>query len=94
VPDTAPELINIDQVGANNAAIKQYNAGESTRIKIRQCRYLNNIVDQDHRLIKRITKLMLGFKVLRCAQVTLAGIELVRTRRKVFGVYCLVRSVC
>ena len=75
-------LINIDQSGANNAAIKQYNAEESTRIKIRQCKYLNNVVEQDHRLIKRITKPMLGFKNFHCAQATLAGIELIRMIRK------------
>ena len=75
-------MINIDQSGANNAAIKQYNAEESTRIKIRQCKYLNNIVEQDHRLIKRIIKPMLGFKEFCYAQVTLAGIELIRMLRK------------
>lgn len=77
-----PSLINIDQSGANNAAIKQYNSEESTRIKIRQCKYLNNIVEQDHRLIKRITKPMLGFKNFFCAQRALAGIELIRMLRK------------
>jgi len=77
-----PSLINIDQSGANNAAIKQFNTEESTRIKIRQCKYLNNIVEQDHRLIKRITKPMLGFKSFLCAQATLAGIELIRMIKK------------
>jgi putative transposase len=77
-----PSLINIDKSGANNAAIKQYNAKESTRIKIRQCKYLNNVVEQDHRLIKLITKPMLGFKNFHCAQATLAGIELIRMIRK------------
>ena len=77
-----PSLINIDKSGANTAAIKQYNAEESTRIKIRQCKYLNNIVEQDHRLIKRITKPMLGFKNFFCAQRTLAGIELIRMLKK------------
>ena len=77
-----PSLINIDQSGANTAAIKRYNAKESTRIKIRQCKYLNNIVEQDHRLIKRITKPMLGFKNFPCAQATLAGIELIRMIKK------------
>ena len=77
-----PSLINIDQSGANTAAIKRYNAEESTRIKIRQCKYLNNIVEQDHRLIKRITKPMLGFKNFLCAQATLAGIELIRMIKK------------
>ena len=41
-----PSLIYNDQSGANSAAIKQYNAEESTRIEIRRCQYLNNIVEQ------------------------------------------------
>jgi putative transposase len=41
-----PSLINIDKSGAKTAAIKQYNAEESRRIKIRQCKYLNNIVER------------------------------------------------
>lgn len=77
-----PGLINIDKSGANTAAIKQYNKEESSRITIRQCKYLNNVVEQDHRLIKRITKPMLGFKNFFCAQRTLAGIELVRMLKK------------
>jgi putative transposase len=75
-------LINIDKSGANTAAIGQYNKEESTRIRIRQCKYLNNIVEQDHRLIKRITKPILGFMNFYCAQRTLAGIELIRMLRK------------
>jgi putative transposase len=77
-----PSLINIDKSGANTAAIKQYNAEESKRIKIRQCKYLNNIVEQDHRLIKRVVKPMLGFNNFHCAQRTLSGIELVRMLKK------------
>ncbi len=73
-----PSLINIDQSGANNAAIKQYHTDDSTRIKILQCKYLNNIVEQDHRQIKPITKPMLGFKNIFCARRTLASIELIR----------------
>jgi putative transposase len=82
-----PSLINIDKSGANTAAIKQYNADESRRIKIRRCKYLNNIVEQvvrhsDHRLIKPIVKPMLGFKNFHCAQRALSGIELVRMLKK------------
>ena len=51
-----PGLINIDKSGANNAGIAAYNKENNTRIKIRQCKYLNNIVEQDHRFIKRITR--------------------------------------
>ena len=77
-----PSLINIDKSGANTAAIKQYNTEKSKRIKIRQCKYLNNIVEQDHRFIKRLTKHMMGFKNFYCAQRTLAGIELMRMLKK------------
>jgi transposase-like protein len=77
-----PGLINIDKSGANTAAIKQYNVDSGKRVKIRQCKFLNNIVEQDHRLIKRIIKPMLGFKNFHCAQRTLAGIELVRMLKK------------
>jgi len=52
-----PELINIDKSGANTAAIKLYNRRNYSNIKIRQCRYLNNIVEQDHRMIKWRTEL-------------------------------------
>ena len=45
-------------------------------IKIRQSKYLNNVVEQDHRAIKRIVRPMLGFKSFRCARVILGGIEL------------------
>ena len=54
----------------------KYNQDNNRRIKIRQCKYLNNIIEQDHRRVKRITRSMLGFKSFRCAQSTLAGIGL------------------
>ena len=53
-----------------------------SKIKVRQCKYLNNVVEQDHRLIKRITKPMLGFKNFYCAKRTLACIELIRMIKK------------
>jgi transposase-like protein len=77
-----PSLINIDKSGANTAGIKQYNTDENKRIKIRQCKYLNNIVEQDHRFIKRIIRPMLGFKSFWSARATLAGIELWRMLKK------------
>ena len=58
------------------------NAERETPIKIRQCKYLNNIVEQDHRAIKRITKPMLGFKDFRCARIILSGIEVMHMIRK------------
>ena len=47
-----------------------------------QVKYLNNIVEQDHRAVKRVTKLMLNFKSLRAARNILAGIELMHMIRK------------
>jgi putative transposase len=43
---------------------------------------LNNIVEQDHRGIKRVTRPMLGFKAFGAAQNTLTGIELMRMIKK------------
>ena len=51
-------------------------------IEVRQIKYLNNIVEQDHRAVKRITKPMLGFESLRAARNVLAGIELMHMIRK------------
>ena len=47
-----------------------------------QVKYLNNIVEQDHRAIKRITKPMLNFKSFRAVRNVLAGIELMHMIRK------------
>ena len=51
-------------------------------IEVRQIKYLNNIVEQDHRAVKRITKPMMGFKSFRAARNVLAGIELMHMIRK------------
>ncbi len=80
--NSKPGLINIDKSGANKAGIKSFNRDNHRRIEIRQCKYLNNVVEQDHRNIKRITNAMLGFKNFLCAQATLMGIELVAMLKK------------
>lgn len=77
-----PSLVNIDQSGANTAGLKQVNRDNNTRITIRQCKYLNNIIEQDHRRIKRRTRPMLGFKNFYTAQRTLAGIEVMAMIKK------------
>ncbi len=77
-----PSLVNIDQSGANTAGLKQVNRDNKTRITIRQCKYLNNIIEQDHRRIKRLTRPMLGFKNFHAAQRTLAGIEVMAMIKK------------
>ena len=78
----APEKITIDKSGANTAAIESHNAETEAGIEIRQIKYLNNIVEQDHRAIKRLIRPMLGFKSFRSAAVTIAGIELMHMIRK------------
>ena len=77
-----PEKITIDKSGANTAAIQCHNAETKAGIEIRQIKYLNNIVEQDHRAIKRQTRPMLGFKSFWSAAVTLAGVELMHMIRK------------
>jgi putative transposase len=72
----APDTVTIDRSGANLAALEAINADRKVPIKIRQSKYLNNLVEQDHRAIKRRTRQMLGFKSFRCARILLAGIEL------------------
>ena len=52
------------------------------QIKIRQIKYLNNIVKQDHRGINRIIKPMTGFKTFHSAEATLSGIESCRMLKK------------
>jgi putative transposase len=53
-----------------------------TTIDIRQIKYLNNIVEQDHWAVKRVIRPMLGFKSFDAAQGTLAGIELMHMIKK------------
>jgi transposase-like protein len=77
-----PETITIDGSDANEAAIKSYNEEHGTTIRIRQVKYLNNIVEQDHRAVKRVTRPMLGFKSFDTAQGTLVGIELMHMIKK------------
>jgi transposase-like protein len=77
-----PEKITIDRSGANTAAIKRYNKTHKTAVFIRHCKYLNNIVEQDHRAVKRLTRPMLGFKSFWAARCTIAGMEVMHAIRK------------
>ncbi|MBC7404728.1 MAG: IS6 family transposase, partial [Cytophaga sp.] len=70
-----PEKVTMDKSGANKAAM-------DGSMLIRQLKYLNNIVEQDHRAVKRITKLMLGFKSVHAAKSSLTGIDLMHMIRK------------
>ncbi|MEO8545550.1 MAG: IS6 family transposase [Burkholderiaceae bacterium] len=80
--NSVPEKVTMDKSGANKAAIDEINAGGETPIIVRQVKYLNNIVEQDHRAVKRITQPMLGFKSFLAAASVLAGIEWMHMIRK------------
>jgi transposase-like protein len=58
------------------------NAERETSIKVCQIKYLNTIVEQDDRAIKRRTRPMLGFKDFHCARIILGGIETMHMIRK------------
>jgi putative transposase len=77
-----PETITIDGSAANAAAMKRYNEEYGTAIVIRQGKYLNNVVEQDHRAVKRVTRPMLGLKSFDAAQDTLVGIALMPMIKK------------
>ena len=77
-----PEKSTIDGSAANEAAIKSYKEDHGTAIEIRKMTYLNNIVEQDPRGVKRVTRPMLGFKSFEAAQDTLVGIELMHMLKK------------
>ena len=72
----------MDKSGANKAAIDEMNANRKIPFVVRQVKYLNNIVEQDHRAVKRMTRPMLGFKSFQSAKNVLAGIELMHMIRK------------
>ena len=83
----APDRVVIDKSGANLAGLQAVNAilkfsGGGRTVEIRQVKYLNNILEQDHRFIKRITGPMMGFKAFYSASATLAGIETAHMIRK------------
>jgi putative transposase len=77
-----PEKITIDQSGANTKAIEEYNCDHHTAILIRHSKYLNNLIEQDHRAVKRLVRPMLGFKSFWAARCTIAGIEVMHAIRK------------
>jgi len=73
----------MDKSGANYVDIDNINrllmlAGLISFIEICQIKYLNNLIEQDHRVIKKLTKPMMGFKAFHSAKATLDGISFSR----------------
>ena len=79
-----PKVINTDKNPAYPLAIKKLKSSKklSKSTSLRQIKYLNNIIEQDHRSIKKIIKPMLGFKSFHTARRTLVGIEIINCLRK------------
>ena len=82
-----PEKVVIDKSGANYAGLMNINTllfffSVTCFIDILRVKYLNNIIEQDHRFIKKITKTMMNFKAFHSASATLAGIGLAHMIRK------------
>jgi putative transposase len=72
----------MDKSGANKAVMDEINGVMAAQITVRKVKYLNNIVEQDHRAFKRVTKLMLSLKSFRAAANVSAGVELMHMIRK------------
>ena len=79
-----PRTITVDRNPAYpRAASDMKQTGELWRFsQLRQCKYLNNIVEQDHRRIKRLVRPGLSLGSLRTARRTLAGYEVMALIRK------------
>src|SRR5208337_2022886 len=79
-----PRAITLDGYQASHRAareiLSEHRRGKRT--KIRSSKYLNNLIEQDHRSIKLRLRPMLGFKRFRRASLTIAGIELMHRIRK------------
>ncbi|WP_341318603.1 IS6 family transposase [Paraburkholderia sp. IMGN_8] len=80
----APETVTLDGYAASHRALREMKTDgllpEDT--KVRSSKYLNNLIEQDHRHIKSRTNVMLGFKRFRSAATTISGIELMHRFRK------------
>jgi transposase-like protein len=84
-PHTAnPRTVTVDKNPAYPKAVAEMKAGRELwpRSRLRQCKFLNNIVEQDHRGIKRLVRPGLGFGSFHTARRTLAGYEAMRMVRK------------
>lgn len=79
-----PDKVTIDKSSSNKAALDLFNRDvpQEVQIEIRQIKYLNNRIEQDHRFIKKRTRPTLGFKSFKSARATISGIENIRMIQK------------
>ena len=76
------EKITIDKSGVNKAVVVGMCADSDVDIETRQSKYLNNLIEQYHRAIKRVVRPMFGFKSFCCARAIVARIETIRMIKK------------
>ena len=83
-PVLAPRVINVDKNAAYPKAIAELKASGALpeSVELRQVKYLNNLIEQDHRFIKRLTKPGMGFFSFETAWRTLQGYEIMNMMRK------------
>jgi transposase, IS6 family len=86
-PDAAqslPRVITVDKNAAYPKAIAELKAAGAlpASVELRQVKYLNNLIEQDHRFIKRLVKPGLGFFSFQTAWRTLQGYEVMNMLRK------------
>ena len=81
---SAPRVINVDKNAAYPMAIAELKAAEQLpeQVELRQVKYLNNLIEQDHRFIKRVVKPGMGFFSFETAGRTLQGYEVMHMIRK------------
>ncbi|MBF7097845.1 IS6 family transposase [Alkalibacter mobilis] len=88
-----PRVITTDKYGATEIAILEeiYYGSLSCKTQHRMTKYLNNIIEQDHRFIKKKINPMLGFHSYESAVKTICGIEIMHMIRKgqVEGIQCV-----
>lgn len=79
-----PRVINVDKNPAYPAAIHalQQEGALPRRVRLRQCKFLNNVIEQDHRVSKKRTWLAKGYNTFPSARRTLEGIETLHMIRK------------
>src|SRR5580700_6601953 len=80
----APRVITLDGYAASHRAVDKLKTSGilPRRVQVRSCKYLNNVIEQDHRRIKQRVRPMLGFKRFETAAVTIRGIELAEKIKK------------
>ena len=80
----APATITLDGYAASHRAVREMKPDGQlpAETKVRSSKYLNNLIEQDHRGVKLRIGPMLGFKWFRSAAIVIAGIELLRRIRK------------